>query len=373
MQRHGLRTSLPLCIGPPWVSAGDTIPDNGEPQAHRSPTFAGEPRPEEAAVATPTEPTPMTGALAANFYQGSRSEYLAQYMLSVFGTSLLVPRQEDYGLDLFCALTERIGRRARPYAYYAVQVKSAAVPWRIGGRESVNWLVNYPTPLIYCVVGKKEQRLRAYQTSARFLASVVIEPLPKMDLIPGKAPGSGRPTPWDSAGNFDLGPPILDLTVDDLRDRQLVTQRGEVLRAWVLIDQANIRRRRMGIRSSSMPPNYTTNEVPPVGGRATASLTGLTPEIRALADETAVDLLNWLGMVMINDDDRVGAVLAGMLCRHLLGGQPGARPEEVPWLYSTLLTGGWLDAATGAGGHLTASLEKLLRELREQLSGTAPS
>jgi hypothetical protein len=323
-------------------------------------------------VVTPTEPTPLTGALAANLYQGSRSEYLAQYMFSAFGTSLLVPRQEDYGLDLFCALTERIGRRALPYAYYAVQVKSTAVPWRIRGHASVNWLVNYPTSLIYCVVDKRRARLRAYQTSARFQASVVTEPLERMDLIPG-APGSGRPAQWDSAGNFQLGPPILDLTVNELGDRQRVIQLGEVLRTWVMIDQANLRRRHMGIRSSSMPPNYTTNEVPPVGGRATASLTVLTAEIRALADETAVDLLDWLGMVMIDEDDRVGAVLAGMLCRHLLGEQPGARPEEVPSLYTRLLTGGWLDAATGAGGHVTASLEKLLRELREQLSRPTPS
>src|SRR5579859_4054878 len=61
-------------------------------------------RTREATVTIPTQPTPMTGALAANFYQGSRSEYLAQFIFSTFGTSLLVPRQEDYGLDLFCAL-----------------------------------------------------------------------------------------------------------------------------------------------------------------------------------------------------------------------------------------------------------------------------
>jgi hypothetical protein len=164
---------------------------------------------------------------------------------------------------------------------------------------------------------------------------------------------------------LSLGTPILDFTLDELSDPQRVAQLGEVLRAWVTVDQANIRRRDMGIRSWSMPPDYTTNEIPPVGGRATASLTGLTPQIRALADETAVDLLNWLGEAMLNDVDRVGAVLAGMLCRHLLGDQARVAPEEVPWLYSKLRTGGWLDAATGASGYVTASLDKLLRELQE--------
>ena len=217
-------------------------------------------RSREATVTVPTQPTPMTGALAANFYQGSRSEYLAQYIFSTFGTSLLVPRQEDYGLDLFCALTERIGRRAWPYAYYAVQVKSGADAWRIRGRKSVEWPINYPTSLIYCVVDKRKGRLRAYQTSARFLASFASEPPEQMNLIPGKTSGPGRPTSWDSAGNFQLGPPILDLTVNELGDPQRVALYGQVLRTWVTVDEANIRRRRMGVLSWSMPPNCKYSE-----------------------------------------------------------------------------------------------------------------
>ncbi len=89
-------------------------------------------------------------------------------------------------------------------------------------------------------------------------------------------------------------------------------------------------------------------------GRATASLISVTPEIRAEADSTAVELLNWLGLAKLSDDDRVAAVAAGMLCRHLLGEQPGARSEDAPPLYPSLQTGGWLDAATGAGGYVAA-------------------
>ena len=48
--------------------------------------------------------------------QGSRSEYLAQYVFSMFGTSVPVLHQEDHGIDLFCSLTERKGRRSWPVA-----------------------------------------------------------------------------------------------------------------------------------------------------------------------------------------------------------------------------------------------------------------
>jgi hypothetical protein len=66
----------------------------------------------------------MPGAIAANAYQGARAEYLAVYVFSMFGTATQLPREADYGLDLACTLTEREGQRARPYAYYSVQVKS---------------------------------------------------------------------------------------------------------------------------------------------------------------------------------------------------------------------------------------------------------
>jgi len=45
------------------------------------------------------------GAVAANLYQGIRSEYLAQYVFSLFGTVTRVPNEEDHGVDLFCTLT----------------------------------------------------------------------------------------------------------------------------------------------------------------------------------------------------------------------------------------------------------------------------
>ena len=38
------------------------------------------------------------GSIAANLHEGSRSEYLAQYVFSSFGTAVPIPHQEDTGL-----------------------------------------------------------------------------------------------------------------------------------------------------------------------------------------------------------------------------------------------------------------------------------
>lgn len=68
------------------------------------------------------------GSIAANFREGSRSEYLAQYVFASFGTAVAVPHQEDFGVDLFCSLTERIGPLSWPVEHFTVQVKSNFEP-----------------------------------------------------------------------------------------------------------------------------------------------------------------------------------------------------------------------------------------------------
>ena len=39
-----------------------------------------------------------------------RSEYLAQFVFSSFGTAIPVPHQEDTGIDLYCTLLEQQGK-----------------------------------------------------------------------------------------------------------------------------------------------------------------------------------------------------------------------------------------------------------------------
>lgn len=110
----------------------------------------------------------MVGAIAANLHEGSRSEYLAQYVFASFGTVVSVPHQEDSGIDLYCTLTERVGSRAWPSAYFSVQVKSTINSWVLDSKDSVQWLVEHPLPLFLCIVDKPSARLRLYHTSPRF-------------------------------------------------------------------------------------------------------------------------------------------------------------------------------------------------------------
>jgi hypothetical protein len=120
----------------------------------------------------------MVGAIPANLHEGSRSEYLAQYVFASFGTVVPVPHHEDSGIDLYGTLAKRVGKLAWPQSYFTVQVKSTDAPWIFKSKPSVRWLIQHPLPVFLCVVDKTKARIRPYHTSSRFDAWS-LPPLPQ--------------------------------------------------------------------------------------------------------------------------------------------------------------------------------------------------
>src|SRR5205823_2141024 len=110
----------------------------------------------------------MSGALAANPHEGSRSQNLADYLFSSWGPVTPVRRPDDFGIDLYCTVKERIGQRARVRNYFTVQVKSANETWNLKDFDAVKWLVEYPTPLFLCTVCKTKGRIRVYHLFPMF-------------------------------------------------------------------------------------------------------------------------------------------------------------------------------------------------------------
>lgn len=314
----------------------------------------------------------MAGAIATGLHEGSRSEYLAQYVFSMFGTSVPVLHQEDHGIDLFCSLTERKGRRSWPVAYYSVQVKSTTDPWLLEGPDSVQWLLRYPAPLFLCTVDKSAARLLVYQLTARFQAAVLTDLPARLALVPGQ-PGDGKAAVgWDREGNLGLGAPILDFTISDLLDDGRFELFSEILRFWVLNDMDNLRRQQMGARLASGPGRYATNKIPP-RGQGTFFMVVIPPEDRATAEAATADHLGWLAHVMLTDGDRLGALLAALLLRHLALRADSRTPGKYIFedLYMGLRAGGRLDAATGtaATDYVAAPIDKLLAQLKAACEG----
>jgi len=205
----------------------------------------------------------MTGSIAANFYEGSRSEILAHYLFSTWGAVSPVLRQSDYGIDLYCTLTERVGRRARVRDYFSVQVKSTQEPWIFNDQNTVKWLLEYPVPLFLCTVDKKKALVRVYHLASRFEVWALGELPDKIELTPGKGP-SGKAEEWRGPGNYSFSAPIIEAGLQDFLDTDRMEKLQRVFASWVDNDRDNLTFIRQGLLRFRRPMRYQVNEVPTI-------------------------------------------------------------------------------------------------------------
>ena len=255
----------------------------------------------------------MVGAVAPNLHEGSRSEILADYLFSTWGTVTPVRRQDDYGIDLFCTLTEAIGQRAIVTDYYSVQVKSTDDPWVIEGNNSIKWLTEHPTPLFLTCVDKNGGVLSVYRTLARFLAG--FWPQDRLELIPSTG-DDGLHAQWQDPTKFQLSAPILRVTLNDLMDKEKLAHFRKVMQFWVGVDRKSCNFRRMGLLRLREPHSYRVNELPNTD-IVEQSNTKPTPEQMKLAIESMVEVLDCVGYQLLHEGDRKGALHAALLLNHL--------------------------------------------------------
>jgi len=258
---------------------------------------------------------PMVGSTSANFHEGSRSEYLAQYIFASFGTAVPVPHQEDTGLDLYCTLTERVGQRIWPRAYFSVQVKSNISSWKFNGEESVRWIVEHPLPIFLCVVDKFKSSVQIYHTCPRFYVWS-LPPLPEsLELVPGDR-GVGESVQWRGSNSFSLSAPIVALTLNDMMNEAIMENVKAVLHSWIDVEMDNLNRVRAGVLEFIMPAKYETN-VKGYGGTVFQGINYAKPEdIRQSISQFEIPL-GWITDQLFKDNDIDGAVRGALLHRYL--------------------------------------------------------
>jgi hypothetical protein len=203
-----------------------------------------------------------TGAMAFGFHEGSRSEVLADYLFSAWGTVTPARRQSDYGLDLYCTLTERLGPRARVQEYFSVQVKSSAgALWAFNDPASVKWLIDHPLPLFLSTVDKTKGIVRVYHTIPRFQIWALGQLPKKVVLKPGDGV-VGTLDPCAHPPRCSLSAPIIQVSLPDLADDQRMKRLRKVLAFWASLDRENCELVRGGLLRFRKPDRYETNKVP---------------------------------------------------------------------------------------------------------------
>ena len=272
-----------------------------------------------------------SGSQSANFHEGTRSEYLAHYVFSSFGTSVPVPHPEDTGIDLHCTLTETVGQRIWPVEYYMVQVKSTEGPWVFSSKKSVEQLLKVPLPILFCIVTKKELRLRVYSTLNRL--SVLAETPAELHLFPGDI-HKGVPRSLDETNKISLGEPILDFTMNQIVDEAFARNAKQILCRAISEDAEQTFLRRIGVPTFEAS-SHTANEVKTSGRRGVARLRP-SPEQKRTFDRTLTTMLSWLDRSMLFGDAR-GHWRLGLLRRHLeTNGSVGKLRKGGP-LHKTIL------------------------------------
>jgi hypothetical protein len=258
------------------------------------------------------------GSIAINLHEGSRSEYLAQFVFSSFGTAIPVPHQEDTGLDIYCTLLERDGRLAWPQAYYSVQVKSTMDPWVFEGTDSVRWFIKHPLPIFLCVVQKAEARILVYHTIPRFAVWTMPELPQRLELILGDKT-QAQTANWAWIGPCKLEAPILDFTIKDILDDDFRSQVKNVLKFWIDFDVENLVRIKNGIQQFVVPADYETNKTKDTA-RTMQGVWRFRADTFQLAKDRLRELMSHITTHCYNNGnngDTVSAVLYAMALRQL--------------------------------------------------------
>lgn len=201
----------------------------------------------------------MPGSIAGNPHQGVRSEYLAQYVFSAFGTAIPVPHPEDSGVDMYCTLGRSVGKRFAVSDYFMVQIKSKKEPIEYKGIDQVAWLMSHNYPLLYCFVNKAREKVEIYQT-ARLSFLHTADAIKSVTLVPDLSHTELSVHPDDVNPTIPLEEPILSFEIEHLSDSAWVNKGRDVLAGWVRLDQENISLRSTGFTMFRYPQAYTSNE-----------------------------------------------------------------------------------------------------------------
>jgi len=260
----------------------------------------------------------MPGSIPYGLHEGTRSEYLAQYVFASWGTAVAIPHQEDHGLDLFCTLMERVGRRAFARFPYTVQVKSDCEPWVFKDAEAVRWFVHHPLPFFFCVVDKATATLSVYLTFQRFLLWTLGKLPDQIELTPTPADGSpGTFVPWEpDSTSYPLGQPILYFSITEMLDSEFWGRARKTFDRWVKLENENLTRIRSSLPTWRMPRSYKTNEEPTEDTMHGFRNFPDEEQVQAAADGMEESLV-YLTKHLFKKGDFEGAVRGALLHRHL--------------------------------------------------------
>ena len=204
------------------------------------------------------------GLTLRNPRQGYRAEYIAEYIFSAFGTSIIATQGNDVGIDLLCNLTAFEGHYILVKSSYGVQVKSLGYPFEYFGAHATTWLRNLEFPLLLANVDKEKSNIKIYSAwnlNRYLLAFNSDDP----DQYPERI--TFNPSDEDElkepnirTGEIPIGKPILDFNLQDVGIEENWRTFYNILDEWLTMDNKNYLLRRAGISCAFGYIKWYTNK-----------------------------------------------------------------------------------------------------------------
>lgn len=297
---------------------------------------------------------------------GAEYESTAHALLTPLASLVPVPRQDDFGIDFYCHVRASTGRHTETVSHLAaLQVKGGEAGLTYGGldasgewkKHEIAWLMSLSVPLYLLHIPQDRRAVAMYSLGPvwhRFMAQTV---------YPFEISCVTRPTcddtnwqlaePTSSAASdrgdgrrwvIDLGPPLLQVSVDDASDPESRENRCSVLRHWIAHDRQNVMRFQQGVPVVTCITSWKTNSLD--GVRKAIAQHWSTPPGENITPlcQTAEPLLVNLGIHLqwqndpaayaliptlqwLNDRQQLGGIGRGLLERLVQNQNRGAAPN----------------------------------------------
>jgi hypothetical protein len=277
---------------------------------------------------------------------------LAQYAFASWGTAVVIPQQEDHGLDLHCTLMEQIGGRLLAKCPYTVQVKSEMKAVVFEGKDAVRWVIEHPLPLFLCIVNKATTHIT--WSLGQWPDRLAMIPQP---AIPGQ---QGRCAQWPDSYDLSLDQPILEFSIIEMLDESFWANERKVFEHWLEVENENLTRVRTRLPTCRVPGAYKTNDTW-VGGWKTLSLNFPNEEQFNQTTAGLNESLAWVGEQLLRKGDLDGAARAALLHRHLFS-------EDDSWLFQSVQAE--LNSRFGKDGYVYAGVDHLAEVVDQALKGS---
>jgi hypothetical protein len=199
--------------------------------------------------------------------RGDRAEYLTQGILSALGFTIQILRQEDYGIDFICTLSERQENVSVPTKSFSIQLKTSTdnIIYDIENPKKVRWLFENNLPFFICYFDNENNSLSFFSTS--LLNSFLITRPKKVKKLSFRMLETPRENTLHLRNHnkkrsifiVDLGVPFLTISINDIISDKLMEERKFTIDKYIDKELENIVYRNLDLPFMRWPHMYGTN------------------------------------------------------------------------------------------------------------------